>query len=269
MTEGAKQHGYAPINGLQMYYEIHGTGEPLLLLHGGFYPIEFWGPLLPALAEHHQVIAPELQGHGRTADIDRPFSYEQFADDAAALLAHLGIARADVLGYSMGAGAGLQLAMRHPEQVRRLVLLSPHYRADGYYPESMAAIATITPELFAGGPVEAIYQRVAPRPDALETLIEKMKALEGGDYAWPEEAIAAIPAPALLIIADSDGVRPEHAIDLFRLFGGGVPGDLAGLPPSQLAIVPGKTHVSLLYEGTDVLTAMIEGFLAAPAPAGA
>src|SRR5215207_4730291 len=151
MKETTPQTGYAPVNGLRMYYEIHGSGEPLVLLHGAFGAIDLWGPILTTLAETHQVIAVELQGHGHTADIiDRPLGYEQMADDVAALLEHLGIEKADLVGYSMGGTTGLQLAIRHPDLVRKLVAVSPNYRSDGYYPELLAGLQQLTPAIFAG-----------------------------------------------------------------------------------------------------------------------
>lgn len=213
------QTGYAPANGLQMYYEIHGEGEPLVLLHGAFGAIDLWGPILVSLAAARQVVAVELQGHGHTADIDRPFSYEAFADDVAALMGRLDIQQADIAGYSMGANTGLRLAIQHPDLVRKLVAISGNSRTDGYYPELLELIQTMTPELFAGSPVEEAYLRNAPNPDGFPALIEKMKAFEAVEFAWPAEAVQAIAAPTQLIYGDSDGPRPEHALELFRLLG--------------------------------------------------
>ena len=258
--------GYAPVNGLRMYYELHGRGEPLVLLHGAFGAIDLWGPVLAGLAATRQVIAVELQGHGHTADIDRPFGYEQFADDVAALLDHLTIEQADVVGYSMGGDTALQLAIRHPALVRKLVPISAKYRYDGEYPELLADIAQLTPEFFVGTPYEGSYLRNAPNPEDFPVLVEKIKAFFAKEYAWPEEDMRSIAAPTLLIIGDSDTVRPEHAVELFRLLGGGVPGDIVGLPTSQLAILPGTTHLTIVSERTDRLVAMIEVFLAAPMP---
>jgi pimeloyl-ACP methyl ester carboxylesterase len=266
MTDTAPQTGYAPMNGLQMYYEIHGAGEPLLLLHGAYGTIDLWGSVLSSLAEHRRVIAVEQQAHGHTADVDRPLSYEQMTEDTAALLRHLGIEKADIFGYSMGANIGLQLAMRHPNLVRKLVAVSANYRSDGYYPELLELIQTITPEVFAGSPLEASYLRNAPNPDNWPVLIDKLKQLDAQEFAWPEGDIRAIKAPTLLVMADSDAMRPEHMVDLFRLLGGGVPGDLTGLPKSQLAVIPGATHVSLVAERADLLLAVSIPFLDAPMP---
>jgi pimeloyl-ACP methyl ester carboxylesterase len=147
--------GYAPVNGLQMYYEIHGKGEPLLLLHGAFGTIELWGPILATLTENHQVIAVEFQGHGRTADIERPLTYEQLVEDTAALMRYLDIEQADIVGYSMGGNVALGLAIEHPGLVRKLAVAGANYNNDGLYPESLAAIESLTPEMFAGSPPEA------------------------------------------------------------------------------------------------------------------
>jgi pimeloyl-ACP methyl ester carboxylesterase len=265
-TDTTPRTGYAPVNGLRMYYEIHGTGEPLVLLHGAFGAIDLWGPILTSLAETHQVIAVELQGHGHTADIiDRPLGCEQLADDVAAVMEHLAIAQADIVGYSMGGTTGLQVAIRHPELVRKLVAVSANYRSDGYYPELLAGLQQMTRETFAGTPQEAAYLRHAPRPEDFPALVEKQKVLPQ-EFAFADEDVAAIAASTLLIYGDSDVVRPEHAVALFRLLGGGVPGDLVGLPSSQLAILPGVTHRSIVGERADEVVTMIEAFLEAPMP---
>jgi pimeloyl-ACP methyl ester carboxylesterase len=254
---------YAEVNGVKMYYEIHGTGLPLVVLHGAFMTIGAMGAIVAALAEARQVIAVELQGHGRTADIDRPLSYEQMSDDVAALLRHLGIERADVFGYSMGGGVALQLAMRHPELVQKLVVASASSTSDGVHPEVWEGIEQITPELFAGTPWKEEYDRVAPNPDAFPTLVEKMKQLDSQPFTWPPDEIRAIAAPTMVMIGDSDGTTPEHAVELFRMRGGGVFGDLAGLPSARLAILPGTTHVGLIHRA-DWLAPMIGEFLDAP-----
>jgi pimeloyl-ACP methyl ester carboxylesterase len=254
---------YAEVNGVKMYYEIHGTGLPLVVLHGAFMTIGAMGAIVAALAEARQVIAVELQGHGRTADIDRPLSYEQMSDDVAALLRHLGIERADVFGYSMGGGVALQLAMRHPELVQKLVVASASSTSDGVHPEVWEGIEQITPELFAGTPWKEEYDRIAPNPDAFPTLVEKIKQLDSQPFTWPPDEIRAIAAPTMVMIGDSDGTTPEHAVELFRMRGGGVFGDLAGLPSARLAILPGTTHVGLIHRA-DWLAPMIDEFLDAP-----
>jgi pimeloyl-ACP methyl ester carboxylesterase len=268
MTEN--RGSYAEVNGLNMYYEIHGTGEPLVVLHGAYMTIDAMGEVVPSLAESRQVIAVELQGHGRTADIDRPLTYEQMADDTAALLRHVGIERADIFGYSMGGGVALQVVIRHPEVVRKLVVASAYYTSEGAHPELLEMIPTITPEAFAGSPIEEDYLRTAPNPDDFPTLVAKLKRLDMEPFAWPPEDIQGIAAPTLLIVGDSDAIRLEHAVELFRLLGGGVMGDLAGLPKARLAVFPGTTHFvppgSGVLDRADWLVSMIGEFLDAPMP---
>jgi pimeloyl-ACP methyl ester carboxylesterase len=251
--------GYAPINGLEMYYEIDGAGGPLVVLPGAYMTVELMGDLVPALAKSRRVIAVEFQGHGHTADIDRPFSYEQFADDTAALLERLGITRADVYGYSLGGAVALQLGLRHPQHVRKLALASASYSSDGLYPEVIDGIENITPELFDGTPWREAYDRTAPDPSAFPTLVAKMTRLDLTPFDWP---IDELTAPVLILIGDSDGTRLEHAVEMFRRLGGGVFGDLAPeLPVSQLAILPGTTHVGML-ERAGWISSMVTTFLA-------
>jgi pimeloyl-ACP methyl ester carboxylesterase len=266
METTTAQTGYAPVNSLQMYYEIHGSGRPLLLLHGAYMSIDSaFGRLLPTFAKTRQAIAVDLQAHGRTADIDRPLTYEQMADDAAALLRHIGIDKADVFGYSMGGGVALQLGIRHPDRVRKLAVASATYNSDGFHPDLLPMIETMTPEMMAGSPWEADYLRLAPRPEDFPTLVAKLKQLDLSPQDWPAEDIRAITAPTLLIIGDSDATRPEHAVKMFRLRGGGVNGDLAGLPPARLAVLPGTTHIGVMDQ-TELLLAIIPPFLDAPMP---
>src|SRR5215204_5241697 len=264
MANTTPQTGYAPVNGLNIYYEIHGTGEPLVLLHGAYMTIDAMGEVVPELAKTRQVIAVELQGHGRTADVDRPLSYEQMADDTAALLRHLGIEQADVFGFSTGGG----VAIRHPEVVRKLVVASASYTSDGMQPELLEITPTITPDAFAGSPIEEEYLRVAPNPDDFPNLVTKLKQLDMERFAWSQEDIRGIAAPTLIIVGDSDAIRLEHAVEMFKLLGGGVMGDLAGLPKSQLAVLPGTVHFipsgSAVLDRADWLVAMIGGFLDAP-----
>ncbi|MGH2588736.1 MAG: alpha/beta fold hydrolase [Dehalococcoidia bacterium] len=264
--------GYAPVNGLQMYYEIHGenqgTARPLVLLHGALSTIDVdFGAVLPVLAQTRQVIAVEQQAHGHTADIDRPLTFEQMAEDTVALLRQLNIERADFFGYSMGARIALEIAVRHPDLVRRLVLATPIYSRDGFHPGLLEGVENLKPENLAGSPFQEAYARVAPNPDDWPTLIARNGQLHRGLTGLPPEVIQAITAPALLIIGDSDVVRPEHAVELFRLLGGGVAGDIAGLPRSQLAVLPGTTHITLVHRA-EWLVSMITPFLDAPTPEG-
>jgi pimeloyl-ACP methyl ester carboxylesterase len=265
-TPTPTQSGYAPVNGLELYHEIHGTGQPLVLLHGAYMNIDIaFGKLIPTLAQSHQVIAVELQGHGRTADIERPIRYELMASDIIALLEYLGIDNADFFGYSMGGNVALQVTIQRPDLVRKLVVASANYRRDGYYPEVLAMIAGITPEVFAGSPIDTEYQRLAPNPQDFPTLVAKLVALDKEVLAWPVEDIQSIQAPTLIIIGDADVVRPEHAVEMFRLLGGGVPGDMTGLPNARLAVLPGTTHIGVM-EQTDLLLALVPPFLEAPMP---
>jgi pimeloyl-ACP methyl ester carboxylesterase len=270
MATTQTQSGYAPLGDLTLYYEIHGEGRPLILLHGAYMTIDLMGPIVPGLAETRQVIAPEMQGHGRTADIDRPVTYEAMADDTAALIRHLGIDQADVFGFSMGGGIALQVAIRHPELVRKLVVASAGYTSDSMHPEALEMFPSITPELFAGSPIEEAYLRTAPNPGDFPKLVAKLKELDVTAFAWPEEDVRGIAAPTLVVLGDSDGVRLEHAVGMFKLLGGGVMGDLSGLPSSQLAVLPGTSHFvppgSGLLDRADWLLAMIPPFLDAPMP---
>lgn len=253
--------GYADVNGLNMYYEVHGEGEPLVLLHGAYMTINLnFGKMLPTLARGRQVIAIEQQGHGHTEDIDRPLSYEQMADDTAELLRQLGIEKADILGYSMGGTIAVELGIRHPELVRKLVVISSPYKRDGWYPEVYATIENITPEEFTGSGLPEAYAEVAPNPDGWATLVEKLKKLDLEYIGRTPEEFRSIKAPTLIVIGDSDGVPPESAVEMFKLLGGGVFGDVAGLPHSQLAVLPGTTHVGVI-ERTDWLVPMITEFL--------
>jgi pimeloyl-ACP methyl ester carboxylesterase len=258
--------GYVPVNGLDMYYEIHGDGSPLALFHGAMGTIDScFAGLLPALAATRQVVAIELQGHGHTADVDRPLSYRQMAADAAALLKALGIELTDLVGYSMGGGVAVELAMRHPGMVRRIVFAGgTSYRRDGLYPEMLVEPDPAADDL-TGSAWHQAYQRVAPDPGRWPVLVAKNSELDRTFAGWPDEDIQAMTTPMLLIIGDSDIVRPEHTMRMFRLLGGGVIGDLAGLPASQLAVLPGTSHVGLL-DRVDWLQSMILEFLGSPVP---
>jgi pimeloyl-ACP methyl ester carboxylesterase len=265
MTTRTAQGNYADINGLKMYYEVHGTGgTPLLLLHGAYSAIgTSFAKVLPGLAEKRQVVGVELQGHGRTADIDRPLTMPQMADDVAALIQHLGFENADVFGYSMGAGVALYTALRHPNLVRKLVAASVSYNNEAFYPGFMDSMTSFKPEYLYGTPWHDEYKQLSPHPEKFDALVEKMIEF---DLNLPELAaddIRGMKTPTLLIIGDSDIVRPEHAAEMFRLLGGGVIGEMAGMPNSQLAVLPGTPH-STLMERDDLLVPIVNGFLAAP-----
>jgi len=260
MTPG----NYAKVNGLELYYEIHGSGMPLVLIHGAFSAIgTSFGKFIPGLERTRQVIAVELQGHGHTADIDRPMSLEQHADDVAALLHHLDIEQADVFGYSMGAVVALHMRLRHPELVRKLVFMSASFNMNGIHPGIMDALGDMKPEMMYGSLWHEEYMRIAPRPEDFNRLFAKKTEMDRNTQDIPAEKIQAIRAPVMLIFGDSDLVRPEHAVEMFRLLGGGVFGDMAGMPKSQLAILPGTMH-STMRERADWLVPMITEFLDAP-----
>jgi pimeloyl-ACP methyl ester carboxylesterase len=266
MSQNHTTSGYAPVNGLDMYYEVHGTGRPLVLLHGAFSAIgTSFGEVLPYLAKSRQVIAVELQGHGRTADIDRPLTIAQMAEDTVALLRHLGVDNADVFGYSLGAGVALEIGTRHPEVVGKLVLASVSYHKDGFHPGMLAGIENLQPEHLYGSPFHDEYVNTAPSPENFPTLVAKVKELDANLPGWPAEVVRALAAPTLIMIGDSDIIRPEHAVEMFRLLGGGVSGDMVGLPRCRLAMLPGTTHISIMHR-PEWVSSMVGEFLDAPAP---
>ena len=264
-TNKKYKSGYVSVNGLDMYYEIHGEGQPLVLLHGAFSAIgSSFGNMIPGLAQHRQVIGFDLQGHGRTADIDRPLSVEAMADDVAAALPELGIEQADILGYSNGGSVALHFATRHPQMVRKLVLMSISYSLSGIHPGLMEGMGEMKPEMMHGSPWHEEYMRIAPRPQDFNRLFEKKTQMDKQIKNFSEEQIRGIKAATLLMIGDSDLIRPEHAVEFFRLLGGGVFGDMPpGLPNSQLAILPGTSHVGMV-DRADWLVPMINEFLDAP-----
>lgn len=247
------QTGYAPVNGLRLYYEIHGPANPaqppLVLLHGGGDTIgTSFGRVLPVLARTRQIIAFEQQGYGHTADVDRRFSFEQSADDTAALLAFLRVERADLFGFSNGGTIALQVAIRHPRVVRRLVAASAFFRRDGGEPWFWEAMKNARLENM---PIELqeAYRQVAPQPENLRRFHDKAAQRMRDFKDIPAEAIRAIAAPTLVMVGDADVVRPEHAVALFRL-----------LPHAQLAVLPGTDHMAMMQR-TDWLVTMLDGFL--------
>ncbi|WP_406279833.1 alpha/beta fold hydrolase [Embleya sp. NBC_00896] len=254
MTTGAATVGYAPVNGIEMYYELHGNDErpPLVLLHGGALTIDLsFAAVLPSLSAHHRVIAVEFQGHGHTADTERELSLEIFSDDVVALLDHLNIERADFLGYSLGGLVALRTAVRHPERVDHLVLAATHYRHDGYHAEITAPEQTSTrlPTAADFTAMAAAYSRVAPDPTHFEATLTKLQPLAHGFPEWTEDELRSITAPTLLVIGDTDFVRVEHAARMHDL-----------IPNAQLAILPGTTHMGVMRRA-DLLLPMIEAFL--------
>ena len=261
--------GFAPVNGLKMYYEIHGEGDPVVLLHGAFMTITSnwkapWGDgamdWIAELSKTRKVIAVEMQGHGRTADIDRDISPENLADDVAALLDYLKIPKADVVGYSLGGGAAMQCAIRHPEKVRKIVILSFAFRSDGWVKEKNDAMSKITPEAFKGSPIETEYKNLSPTPDKFADFVNHLKAEAVKPYDFGADKFKATKAPMFLIFGDADGVRLDHIAEMYRLKGGNVSGDLQPRSESRLAILPGTTHVTLMSRGQTIIP-MINDFL--------
>ncbi len=255
------------INGLQMYYEVSGEGDPIVVLHGAYMNIPAMGDIIPRLAETHRVYAVEMQGHGRTSDIERPITYLNLADDIAAFMEAVELEKAGVFGYSMGAAVGLQLAIRHPEMVDQLVLASVSYDLDGLQPEFEAMLPQMSPEMFVGTPMETAFREMSPNPEGFRAFVERMIALEHESMAW-EEDVRNFKAPVLLIAGDADVVTLEHVVAMFRLLGGGAMGDMGRpLPASRLAILPATSHTAVIGQ-TDLLMAFIEPFLKGETPKG-
>jgi pimeloyl-ACP methyl ester carboxylesterase len=264
---------YADVNGISLYYEEHGSGQPLILLHGGYATSETYAAILPSLASGRRVIAVDLQGHGRTADVDRPLSFQTMGDDIAALIRHLGLTpgaqgvQADVMGYSFGAGTALRTAIQHPDLVRRLVIVSHPVRHDGWFPQSLAGFDQMGPafaEAMKQSPIYEAYARVAPRVEDWPVLVDKMGTLLRQDYDWSAE-VAEITAPVMLVYGDADSVWPAHIAEFYALLGGGLRDanwDGSARPVARLAILPGHTHYDISFS-PDLPHAVIP-FLDAP-----
>ncbi|WP_155370292.1 alpha/beta fold hydrolase [Catellatospora vulcania] len=243
---------YAEVNGINLYYETHGSGRPMILLHGGLGSGEMFGPILPALAERHQVIAVDLQGHGRTADIDRPLEVPLMADDIAALIDHLGLDRPDVVGYSLGGGVALLTAIRHPGKVGRLVSASANIRRGAIYPDMLGQqgqVSAAAAEFMKDTPMYELYQRVAPRPEDFPRLLDKIGVAMAKDFDYTDE-VRGLQVPTLIVAADADMAPPSHFVEIFGLLDGGQRdggwmGDGRPKGGHALAILPGLTHYNL------------------------
>jgi len=264
----APQSGYAPVNGLKLYYEIRGTGAPVVVLHGGLSNTELIEGMVAKLALTQRVIAVDLQGHGRTADIDRPFTCQAMADDIAALLRYLKIPRADVVGYSLGGSVALRTAIQHPEIVNKLVVVSSVLQPSGWYPELAAAreqLGAGLAEMMKPSPAYQSYARIAPRPGDFPVLLDKTGALMRQDFDWTRD-VQSITAPTLLVFGDADAIRPEHMVEFFHLLGGGKKDgglDGSGMSKARLAILPGTTHYTIF--DSPLLPPLIVKFLASDA----
>lgn len=253
--------GYAPVNGLKMYYEVHGSGEPVVLLHGAFMTItNNWNGWIGELAKTRKVIAVEMQGHGRTGDIERDISGANLADDVAALLDHLKIPKADLIGYSMGGGVAMQCAIRHPDKVRKVVVLSSTFRRDGMVKEAADSIPKLTAEDFKGSPIETEYKKLSPTPDKFPDFVKRLLAMGSKGHDLGADKLKATKAPMFFIHGDADGIRLEHVAEMFRLKGGGTHGDMGPRSASRLAILPDTTHVTLMQRMTTIVP-MVNDFL--------
>ena len=268
----SERHGagaYAEVNGINLYYETHGSGRPLVLLHGGLGSGEMFGPIIPRLAETHQVIAVDLQAHGRTADVDRPLALETMGDDIGALIGHLGVGRPDVMGYSLGGGVAFQVALRHPGLVRKLVLVSVNLRKSATYPAMLGEqqqLSGAAAPMMRETPMYELYQRVAPRPEDFPRLLDKMGAWMSGDFDFTDQ-FRAIQVPTLIVAADADMFPPSHAVEAFELLGGGQRdggwmGEGRPAVGHALAILPGLQHYNIF--ASPLLAEAALAFLDAP-----
>ena len=255
------------VHGMRMYYEVSGTGDPLVVLHGAYMNIPTMGAIIPRLAKTHKVYAVEMQGHGRSTDIARPITYQNLADDIAAFMDSVRLPKADVLGYSMGAEVGLQLAIRHPAKVNKLVSVSGAYDLKGWQPVYTQMIPTMTVEMITGMPFAKEYPKLAANSKGFPEFARKMIALEKEPMAW-EADVKKLKTPVLVIAGDADVMTLEHSVSLFSLLGGGVMGDMGKpLPASRLAILPATSHTAVITQ-VDLLHGFIEPFLTGKTPKG-
>jgi pimeloyl-ACP methyl ester carboxylesterase len=253
--------GYAPVNGIKVYYEVYGEGRPIVLIHGAFMTIEDnWGQLIPELSKTRKVIAVELQGHGHTPYSDRKLSDTNFASDVAGVMDYLKIDSADVVGYSMGGSVAYQFAIQSPARLKKLVIISAVYKSSGWVPEVNNAIKNFKPEMFAASPMKAAYDEVAPDKTKWTKFLEQMLAFAATPFNLGESNIAKITAPVLIISGDNDGMDKVELMKTYALLGGGVSADLMPMPKSHLAMVPSQSHVSLMMQ-TKIIAAYLESFL--------
>lgn len=270
----AAQSGHVDVNGTKIHYQVQGdlkSGQtPLLVLHGAFMSADAMKPLSDPFVASRPVIAIDARGHGRSGGVDGKLGYDLMADDAAAVLAKLGVAKADVFGYSMGASTAIALAVRHPDRVGKQVILSGTARLDGWYPEVLAGISQLTPEIFAGSPIESGYKSLSPTPDKFPQLVANIKTLDATDFAYSDAQLRAIPGKTMVIIGDADGVTLDHAIHLFKQRGGAdiaaaTQGFLTAAPKARLAILPATSHIGIMAEAP-AIAAMVTAFLDDKAP---
>ncbi|SDZ90141.1 Pimeloyl-ACP methyl ester carboxylesterase [Chitinophaga terrae (ex Kim and Jung 2007)] len=253
--------GYAPANGIEVYYEVYGEGMPIILLHGAYYTIELnWGRLIPELAKTRKVIAIELQGHGHTPYSDRKLSRATLASDVEKVMDYLKIDSADVAGYSFGGQVAYQFAIQSPKRLRKLVIISAAYKSEGWVPEVINGFKKLKPELFANSPLQAAYDAVAPDKTKWTKFLEQMMASAGQPFNLGDDNIAKITAPVLIISGDNDGMDKVELAKTYKLLGGNVAADLQPMPKSHLAIVPNQSHVSLMQQTKTILD-YLNGFL--------
>lgn len=262
---------YVQVNGMKMYYEIHGSASsatmPIIVLHGAYMSLVDMGDIIPKLAKNHKVYAIEFQGHGRTTDIDRPITYPNLANDVSVFMDSMGIKKADIFGYSMGAAAGLQLAIQHPEKVNKLIFASGGYDVEGLQPVFKEFIPQMTVEMFTSMPFEAEYRKLAANPEGFPELVRKLIQLEKEPMAWGEQ-VKHLKTPVLIITGDADVTTLEHSVSMFRLLGGGIMGDMGvPLPASRLLVLPATSHTAVITQ-SDVLLSFIEPFLKGIEPKG-
>jgi pimeloyl-ACP methyl ester carboxylesterase len=260
-TPSDVRSGYVAVNGLKYYYQIQGVGEPLLLLHGGLGQIEMFGPVIPMLAKNRQVIGVDLQGHGRTALGDRKISLIDIGNDLAAILTQLGYKQVDVLGYSMGGGVALRLAVQHPENVRRLVIASAPYAKSGFYPEMLPqqeAVSGAMADAMKETPMYKSYVAIAPKPEDFPKLLDRMGEFMRADYDWSED-VKKLQMPVMLMYGDSDMIRLDHVVSFYNLLGGGLKDagwNREHMAKNRLAILPGLTHYELFLSPRLATTAL-------------
>jgi pimeloyl-ACP methyl ester carboxylesterase len=253
--------GYAPVNGLKMYYEIHGSGKPVVLLHGAFMAItDDWRVWINELAKTRKVIAVEMQGHGRTADIKRDITYENLADDVAGLLDYLKVPGADIIGYSLGGGVAMQCAIRHPQKVRKVVSISAPIRREGWVKDANDFWPNFIWEMMKGTPAETEREKLNPTSGSFPDFFNHIKAAAMRPYDFGADKLKATKAPIFFIHGDADGVRLDHITEMYRLKGGDLHGDMQPHPESRLAILPDTTHVTLMNRMTTIVP-MVNDFL--------
>ncbi|WPV67148.1 alpha/beta hydrolase [Chitinophaga sp. LS1] len=253
--------GYAPANGIKVYYEVYGDGKPIVLLHGAYYTIEMnWGELIPELAKTRKVIAIELQGHGHTPFSDRKLSLATLASDVEKVMDYLKIDSADIAGYSFGGQVAYQFAIQSPKRLKKLVIISAVYKSEGWVTEITSVFKNMKPEFFANSPLQAAYDAVAPDKTKWNKFLEQMIALAGEPFNMGDDNIAKITAPVLIISGDNDGMDKIELAKTYKLLGGGVAADLQPMPKSQLAIIPNQSHVSLMTQ-TKTIFGYLDSFL--------